>query len=417
MIAERSPVRLAYLLSQYPAVNHVFLLRELSLLRRSGFEIHAFSIRGPDRPLSAMTDLEREEVRTTSYVKSAGVLRFAGAHIATLFLRPVSYFRGLSCALHVGTWSPRKALYGWFYFTEALVVGRAMMRLGLSHLHTHFASTVGLIVARTFPVTMSATFHGTGEFENPEAFRLREKVHASLFSCAISRHGLSRLMYSSGRPQWAKLELTPLGVDLAEFAPRPFRANPSPFQIVCVGQLAPVKGQHVLIRAVDALLREGHDVLLRLVGDGPDRSELKREVEARGISRSILFSGNVDQDKLRGIYREADTLVLSSFSEGLPVVLMEAMAMEIPCIATWVAGVPELIRDGVNGLLAPPGDEQSLARAILRLKNDPALRLRLAQEGRRAVLEGYDLARNAEHLAEVFRRRLRDGALPPEPSC
>lgn len=229
-----APLRLAYLLSQYPAVNHVFMLREMRLLRRCGFEIHAFSSGGPDRPLAAMTDVEREEVRTTRYVKNAGLLRFAGAHIGTLFSRPISCFRGLCCALCMGMWSPRHALYGWFYFTEAVLVGYSMMRLGLRHRHTHFASTVALIVARTFPVTMSATFHGPMEFENPAAFRLREKIRASLFSCAISRYRLSQLMYVSGRSQWPKLELTlsgwtPPSSRRGRFgpAPLPFKSFPS----------------------------------------------------------------------------------------------------------------------------------------------------------------------------------------------
>jgi glycosyltransferase involved in cell wall biosynthesis len=214
-------------------------------------------------------------------------------------------------------------------------------------------------------------------------------------------------MYVSGRSQWPRLELTPLGVDPAEFAPRPFRSDPSPFQIVSVGQLVPVKGQHLLIGAVQALACAGHEVLLRLVGDGPDRSELEREIETRGLSRSVFFAGNVNQDELRAIYRESDVLVLPSFGEGLPVVLMEAMAMEIPCVATWIAGIPELIRDGIDGLLIPPADEQALARAILRLKTEPALRLRLGQEARRRVLDQYDLTRNGERLVELFRRRLR----------
>ena len=403
--SERAPVRLAYLLSQYPAVNHVFMMREIRLLRQCGFEIHAFSIGGPDRPLAAMTSVEREEARATVYVKNAGLRQLAVAHMSTLFSRPISYFRGLWCALRMGMWSPRGILYGVFYFGEAVLAGHSMMRLGLRHLHTHFASTVALIVARTFPVTMSATFHGPMEFENPAAFRLREKIGASLFSCAISRYGLSQLMYVSGRSQWSKLEWTPLGVDPAEFAPRPFRQDPSPFQIVCVGRLAPVKGQHVLIGAVAALARDGHGVLLRFVGDGPDRSELEREVESRGLSRSVFFAGNVNQDELRAIYRESDALVLSSFGEGLPVVLMEAMAMEIPCVATWITGIPELIRDGIDGLLIPPADERALARAILRLKTEPALRLRLGQEARRRVQDQYDLTRNGERLVEVFRRR------------
>jgi glycosyltransferase involved in cell wall biosynthesis len=154
------------------------------------------------------------------------------------------------------------------------------------------------------------------------------------------------------------------------------------------------------------VVKEGRRIRLRLAGDGPDRAELEREVERRGLSQVVVFEGNLNQDRLRAVYREADAFMLSSFGEGLPVVLMEAMAMEIPCIATWVAGVPELIRGGVDGLLVAPGDVQSLSREIMRLMNDAALRRRLGQSGRLQVLEGYDVEVNVRRLAEVFTRRL-----------
>ena len=287
-----------------------------------------------------------------------------------------------------------------------------MRRNRLSHVHTHYASGVALIVARTFPVTMSATFHGPAEFDDPAGFQLAEKVGTSLFSCAISYYGLSRLMCASAHSEWPKLELTPLGVDVAEFAPRPFRENPPVFEILSVGRLAAVKGQQVTIAAVDLVVREGRKIRLRLAGEGPDRAELEREVERRGLSRVVTFEGNLDQDRLRAVYRESDAFVLSSFAEGLPVVLMEAMAMEIPCIATWIAGVPELIRDGVDGLLVAPGDVQSLAGAIVRLMSDAGLQRRLGQSARQRIIEGYDVAANVGRLGEVFSRRLA-GPLAP----
>jgi glycosyltransferase involved in cell wall biosynthesis len=386
-------------LSQYPAVNHVFMLREIRSLRKLGFEIHAASIRRPDRDLSVMTEAEREEAQATYYVTSTSPLRLALAQLHTFVTRPASYFRGLAGALGSG---PR----GFFYFAEAIAVGRWMMRRRITHLHTHYASNVALIVARTFPITLSVTFHGPVEFQDPVHSRLREKVRASLFSCAISQYGLAQLMYACGYAEWPKLELTYLGVDLDEFRPRPFHPAPAPFEIVCAGRLASVKGQHVLIAAMEALIQEGRNIRLRFAGDGPDRAELERDVDTRGLSAHVSFAGNLNQDQLRILYRESDAMVLPSFAEGLPVVLMEAMAMEIPCIATWVAGVPELIRDDVNGLLAPAGDAVALARAIARLEADPALRLRLGQHARQRVEKSFDVWKNVARLAEVFRRRL-----------
>jgi glycosyltransferase involved in cell wall biosynthesis len=393
--------RIAYLLSQYPAVNHVFMLRDVRLLRKLGFEIHVASIRKPDRDVSLMTAAEQEEARSTYCVKATGVGGLVQAHIRTLLSRPFSFFGALLGAVR------RDGMHGLFYFAEAAAVGDWMRRRRISHVHTHYVSTVGLIVKQIFPVTFSITFHGPAEFENVAGSNLREKVTASLFSCAISQFGLGQLMYASGYPEWQKLELTPLGVDPDDFPPRPFRANPSPFQIVCVGRLAPVKGQHLLVDAMERLVKSGRNIRLRLAGDGPDRAALQQDVQGRGLEKHILFEGNLNQDQLRELYRESDALVLASFAEGLPVVLMEAMAMEIPCVAPWVNGIPEIITHETDGLLVPPGDAGAVASAIGRLMDDSEFRQALGKKARVKVLEKFTLQLNTEHLADIFRRRLK----------
>jgi colanic acid/amylovoran biosynthesis glycosyltransferase len=411
--SQRSPLRMAYLLSQYPAVNHVFMLREVCFLRRLGFDIHVASIRNPDRDPGLMTTAEREEVRSTYYVKNSGLSRLARAHVHTLFSRPSQYLRGLAGALCNSAERRPRGLYGMFYFAEAVAVGYWMRRHGLTHVHTHYASTVGFLVKRIFPVTLSITFHGPAEFEDPAGSRLAEKVRASLFCCAISQYGVSQLMYACGYPEWAKLELTPLGVDPDRFPPRPFRPSPAPFRIVCVGRLAPVKGQRVLIAAMAALVKEGRDIRLRIAGDGPDRIALSRDAENGGLSDRVSFEGNLNQDQLVDLYRESDAVVLSSFAEGLPVVLMEAMSMEIPCVATWVNGIPEIVTHENDGLLVPPGDAQALAGAIARLMDDGERRCGLGQRARLKILAKFDLRTNTEHLADVFRRRLNAGGVTP----
>jgi colanic acid/amylovoran biosynthesis glycosyltransferase len=406
MESKSSPFKMAYLLSQYPAVNHVFMLREVCFLRKLGLDIHVASIRDPDRDPSLMTAAEQAEARTAYYVKSSSLLRLALAHVHTLVSRPGHYIRGLAGALRSRPGSRIQALYGLFYFSEAVAVGYWMRRHGLTHVHTHFASTVGFIVGRIFPVTLSIAFHGPAEFQDPAGARLAEKVQAALFCCAISQYGLSQLMYACSYREWPKLELTALGVDPNAFPPRPFRPSPSPFQFVCVGRLARVKGQHLLIAAMEALVKEGRDIRLRFAGDGPERAALRKNVESRGLSDRVSFEGNMNQDKLLDLYRESDALALSSFAEGLPVVLMEAMAMEIPCVASWVNGIPEIITHETDGLLVPPGDAEALARAIGRLMDDAELRRTLGQEARLKILEKFDLGRNTERLADVFRRRL-----------
>jgi colanic acid/amylovoran biosynthesis glycosyltransferase len=392
-------LRLAYWLSQYPAINHAFMLREARRLRELGFDIRIASIRPPDRPFDQLTPVEQEEAQDVFYVQRQGAGSMLRTHLATLLRRPAGYLRGLRCALATGR-------AGMLYFIEAVIAGDWMMRQRLSHVHIHYCSTVGLIATRIFPITMSVTFHGQAEFVDPAGFQLLEKIQASLFCRAISLHGRSQMLKVTDYREWPKIEVTFLGVDPREFTPRPFRAEPDPFQIVCVGQLAPVKGQHMLVEAIDLLVREGRRVRLRIAGDGPDRAGLEEDIAQRKLGQQVMMEGYLNQDKLRALYAESDALALPSFAEGLPVVLMEAMAMEIPCVATWITGIPEIIAHERNGLLAPPGDAEALAQAIARLMDDAGLRRSLGQQGRVTILEKFDLRKNTEELARIFRRWL-----------
>jgi colanic acid/amylovoran biosynthesis glycosyltransferase len=403
-------MKLAYLVSQYPAVNHAFMLREIARLRQLGFEIMVASIARPDRPLEKLTGEERAECGTTFYVKSVGLAAAAKAHGSVLLSHPLKYARTALYAVRLGDWRAGQTLLAWFYFVEAVIAGEWMRRQRVSHVHTHYSSTVALIATRLFPITMSATFHGPDEFNDPEGFRIKDKIEASLFTGAISNYARSQLMKSSDYAQWSKLEVTPLGVDVSVFSPRPFRADPSIFRMVCAARLAPVKGQHILIAALEILVKAGRKVSVHLAGGGPDRQSLEQDVEAQGLREQVIFEGLLNQDQLRQLYRDSDAMVLASFAEGVPVALMEAMAMEIPCVTTWITGVPELIENMKDGLLVAPGDEVALAEAIGRLMDDPELRRRLGCAGRQKVLAKYDLNRNGARLAEVFKRRLAANA-------
>ena len=389
----RSGISLAYLLSQYPAINHPFMLREVRRLRELGLEVEVASVRSPDRPFDKLTPVEQEEASSTFYIKTSGLINFLRAHLDTLFARPLGYIAGLLRALRTGP-------SGILYFAEAVIAGHWMMDRGLSHTHIHFCSTVGWILARIFPITISITFHGQAEFVNPEGFQLREKIHDSLFCRAISLHGRSQMLKIIDYREWPKIEVAFLGVDPHEFAPRSFRANPDPFQVICVGQLGPVKGQHMLLAAIDLLVRQGRRIVLHIAGDGPDRPGLEQDIAARNLANHVVMEGYLNQDKLRELYAGCEVLALPSFVEGLPVVLMEAMA--IPCIATWITGVPEIIHHEVDGLLVPPGDAEALAQAIARLMDDAELRRNLGQQARLAILKKFDLHRNTEHFADIL---------------
>jgi glycosyltransferase involved in cell wall biosynthesis len=318
---------------------------------------------------------------------------------------PLAYLRGLKYAVCLASGDPRRTYKAVLYFVEAIVLGEWMRSQMLDHLHVHFASeaaTVGLIADQVFPIGFSLTVHGPDEFHDTPGYYLTTKIESADFIACISHFARSQLMRLSPAGQWRKLKVAPLGIDPNIFKPRELKRESGPFEILCVGRLVPSKGQHILLAAIARLRESGRDLRLRLVGSGPDLQSLKHEVECRGLADYVRFEGNVNQDRIRGIYAEADAFVLASSAEGVPIVLMEAMAMAIPCVATHVCGIPELIRNEVDGLLVAPSDERGLAEAIGRLIDDPELGQRLGCAGRQRIVERYDLSWNVIRLANMF---------------
>ncbi len=405
-------LRMGYLVSQYPGISHTFILREVLILANYGIDVLPSSINAPDRPDSGLTAEEWQEAARTFYVKRAGASGALSSLLYWLLRAPARTFSTALLALRLGGTDVRKLVYQMLYFVEATLLASWLEREKLPHLHVHFAtpaSMAGLLACHLAQRTMSMTVHGPDEFYDAPGYRLAEKIAACSFVCCIGSYARSQLMKLSPPSHWDRFEVVPLGVDPSQFAARPFRVNSDPFQILCVGRLVPAKGQHILLRAVTSLAAEGRNVLLRYVGDGPDRASLQAEVARLNLGSVVRFEGSVNQDRIREFYASADVFALASFAEGIPVVLMESMAMEVPCVTTWITGIPELIRDGVDGLLVAASDEAGLADALRRLQDDPELRQKLGKAGRARILEAYNLPVNVERLAVVFRRRL--GAL------
>jgi len=405
------PIAIAYLISRYPAVSHTFILREVQQLRALGFRIDVASINPPDRPLSSLTVEEHQEARQTFYVKKQGAKGAGWALLKTLCQRPLGVCKALSQGFRLGGWDAKRQAYQLFYLLEAVLIGQWMARHGYRHLHVHFATpaaSVGMLVKTVFAVGFSMTVHGPDEFYDAPGLNLPEKIAAADFICCISHFARSQLMKLSPISDWDKFELCRLGVDHNRFQALANNGVTAADKIslLCVGRLTPAKGQHILLNAVQLLLARGYPVSLTLVGNGPDLASLQAHAERLQIAHAVEFAGAVDQDHLLPYYQQADIFVLASFAEGLPVVLMEAMAMAVPCISTRIAGIPELLDDGINGLLVAASDSDGLADAIARLCNDPALRQQLALAGSQCTRERYDLQRNSQHLAAVLGGRL-----------
>lgn len=389
--------RLAYLIGPYPASSHPRVLGEIAELRHLGFTIGVAALDGP-----APEDPDGQPGRR-------GWIGAAAALAATLATRPLGFWRGLRLALGMGGWNPKRVAGNLAHLAGAARLGRWLRAGGFGHLHVDRATpaaTVGLLTQAMFGVGYSFAVHGPDEFYDAPGHALAEKIHGADFVVCVSHYARGQMQMLSPLAQWPKFEVCRLGIDPERFAPVARPARPESFRLLCVGRLAPAQGQAVLLESVATLRQRGHNVHLTLVGDGPDRAALETLVAALRLREAVRFTGAVDAAAVLGLYERADACVLPSFAEGWPVALMEAMATGLPCVATQVAGVPELIDDGVQGLLVAASDGEGLADAIERLIGDPGLRANLAEAGRARVLADYALRVNSSRLGAVFRARL-----------
>lgn len=291
---------------------------------------------------------------------------------------------------------------------EAVLLVDMARKQNVRHVHVHFANpaaTVALIASRSGAFQYSISIHGPDVFYNIETTLLTEKIAAASFVRCISHYCKSQLCRLIPFADWSKLGIVRCGINPEVFRPRPVPNNKIP-QLLCVGRLTRNKGQHILVDACARLKKAAIPFHLTFVGDGEDRESLQRQVSISGLEKEITFTGALGQDQVRAMYTTADIFILPSFAEGVPVVLMEAMAMEIPVISTRITGIPELIDSGKDGILVTPGNPEELFKKIKFLMEESLLRSRLGKQAREKVMADYDLAANCKALVNLFREKL-----------
>jgi glycosyltransferase involved in cell wall biosynthesis len=401
-------IRYAYLLSRYPAVSHTFLLKEVQGLRARGLHIETVSINPPDRPSSRLSEEESHEARATRYLKGGKTLSTLMLLLRIIAIHPAATIRGLRGVLSIRRMRVSERGYWLFYLAEALLLGDWMRSRRLNHLHVHFGgpvAAVGMLTSIAWRIPYSLTIHGPEELLNTDAEHLREKLTQASRIICISDFCRSQLMQILPPGQWSKLHVVRLGVDPAAVAPsltRPPAKAERSLEIVCTGRLVPAKGHRILIEALAALRDRGIDFTATLIGDGPERQGLVDFTRKRGLESCITFTSSLPHDETLARVRDADIFVLASFAEGIPVALMEAMALGVPCVSTSIAGIPELIQTGRDGILVAPSNAVELADALALLAGDPTLRQFLARSARRRIVHDYNLPLNQEKLAQCF---------------
>jgi len=407
--------RIAYLLSQYPAVSHTFFLNEVLALRARGIAIETASVNSIHPPSGGFPAAETEEAARTFYIKATPKLAILAVLIRILFTRPAVIVRGLSAALRLRPCDIPGMGYALFYLLEAVLLGDWMRRKGCNHLHIHFGgsvATVGMLTSIAWEIPYSLTIHGPEEFYDVGPSFLEQKLRLATFVTCISHFCRSQLLKISPIAGWPKFHICRLGVQTKVFAPVPAPAEGRDLlHIVNVGRLHPAKGQMILLNSFRELRRRGLPIRLSIVGGGDGREALRDFIHRNELEDSVTLHGALSHPATRELLGTADLFVLPSFAEGVPVALMEAMSMEIACISTYVAGIPELIDSPDEGILVPPSSVQSLTDAMALLLTDHARRRMIATAGRHKVLSTYDLSTNIGHLIDVFEQHGLTGSL------
>lgn len=406
-------MRIAYLVNQYPMVSHSFIRREIQALEGLGVAVERIALRGDSGTLVDAGD-SGERART-AYVLQAGMARLACCGLATLLRRPAGCMRAGLAALRMARKSLRPFYIHAIYLVEACYVAKLCAAAGADHLHAHFGTNsaeIAMLASLVSGIGYSFTVHGPDEFDQAESIGLGEKIRHSAFVVAVSSYGRGQLFRWTQAADWTKIKVVHCGIEPA-FHQDGADVRRQRRQLACVGRLSEQKGQLLLLQAMGLLLGRGVEFELVLAGDGELRRQIEADVVRLGLQGRVQVTGWVSSAEVRAILLSSRGLVLPSFAEGLPVVIMEAMSLRRPVLTTYIAGIPELVLSGSNGWLVPSGSVGELADAIEKFLAMPDAELaRMGEAARARVLERHDIAVEAAKIAAHFSAAIAARARP-----
>lgn len=393
-------MRIGYLMNTYPVTSATFIRREIAALERLGVDVSRFAIRAWDQPLVEQAD--HAEATRTRYLLAPGALRLLVLLLQESAANPVGVAR--ACAAIWALWraaGPGSLIRHMAYILEAVHLKRATK--GLAHIHAHFSTNtaaVALLCHRLGGPGYSFTAHGPDEFDDPKASSLALKLSEARFAVAITQFARTRLALAGGPGVWTKLHVVHCGVDLDDLRPAAPPAANAPF--LCIGRLCPQKAQVLLVEAMADVLHSHPEARLVLIGDGESRAEVEAMIARHGMQHAVTLTGWADGAAVKAALATSRAMVLPSFAEGLPIVIMEAFALGRPVVSTYIAGIPELV-DRETGWLVPAGDVQALADTLRACLDTPQERLAaMGQAARDRVEARHDIATSAARLKALF---------------
>lgn len=390
----------AYLMNTYPITSTTFVRREIHAHEAANVPVTRYAIRDWNEDLVDPRD--RAEIGKTTYILKQGMGKLGLGALRELATNPIGFIRALKTTVHLASRPGSTGLRNLAYLLEAVFFKQDSLAQGIHHVHAHFSTNsaaVALLARRMGGPSYSFTAHGPDEFDDPVGNGLAMKVRHAAFVAAITDYASGIIVGASDPTDADKVQVVRCGIDLEEFDPTP---PPSNARIVCVGRLCAAKAQRLLVEAIAPLVGEHPTLELVLIGDGDDRSDLEAQVTSLGLNNHVSMPGWGTGQEVRDAIQGARVFALPSFAEGLPIVLMESLAMGRAVVTTQITGIPELV-DSDCGWIVPPGDVPALRKAISEaLSADTTQLVALGETGRSRVKALHDQSRNAAQLRKMF---------------
>ncbi len=402
-------LKLVFIVSKFPCYDEAFILREMHALSKQA-DIRIFSLRDNTKE-KIIHDQAAELLPLTIYVPYFFSLRVLGANLRMLLTRPARYAKALGQLITGNLKSPEFLLKGLAVFPKAVFLADWMLRENVDMMHAYWATypaSVAMVASEISGLPFSFTGHAHDIYLNTT--HLKAKIERAKFVSTCTSHNKDYLKkLAPGVPE-DRIFLNYHGLDLSKFDVADKKRGEI-FEILSVGTLNPHKGFNYLIPALTGLERKGLRFHCTIIGGGPLEADLKNQIRDLGLGEKITMTGPLKQAAVIPYYKKADLMVLMAQPEwhwGIPNVLIEAVAAKAPVITTQFGSVDELVKDGKTGLIVSPKDSQGLADAIQKLSEDNTLRTRLMEEGRKFVLENFDLNLKMREFLRRFEKAVKD---------
>lgn len=399
-------MKIAYLTNCFGTQSHTFIRREVDALRHIGTDIQLYGIRQDPQIAPDATSFSSE----TQYLYPLKASKILQCNLSYLARSPNKYIRGFFSAFFGKEFTLKRRLKMLYHYMAATCIAKKMQQANITHIHAHFmnvSASIAMYAAHHNGIPYSITVHSAGTFKTPHILGTHQKLENAQFLAMISHYNIE--YFDAITPCRAKSHVIRCGMDLNAFKYRKAELyqTHTPIRLLAVGRFVEKKGFTYLIEAASLLHQQGLDFTLTLIGNGPLEKDLHNKAQTLGIGTKVLFTGQQNTEYVHHAMSQTDIVLIPSVTslsgekEGLPVVIMEAMATGVPVIASNHSGISEIVQHGVTGLLTPEKDSKAIAQAIQELNAEP--NQALIASAHTLIEETFNISIVAKKRLELFK--------------